>query len=481
MNRFTVSLASILSAGLLALSGRCAAAETSAQASSRTESLNQLYAALRTEVAAELAAAPAPGTKPNPYDISGKLRPLLESVQDLHVQGKNEEARQALHKIDLNINNAKPGIACSYYVTEAGIEESLGNRAEAQQLYAWCLRKPETPFPIHLRIAQQGAARTSIEKEEAELKALEKSKDYRGMTQVLRRLVERWPKEVPLQSELAWNLVRAGDGAAAKQVALRTLPLVQRSVRARAVYYNLGRACELLGERDAAISAYRSALYRGAEGLLVDAVEQQLPSEGQLGEIASSLRRMGAFPILPVPELLEPYKDRGPSADKGSEPYCVSANKPILSAPFVGVTLCYPNGAGALDLVVQTTSGTYHKPEYYDLNHGARDDHSVSRVEVKNGRLIIQTRLRRGRWYSLQQEFLTICAPVPSGVSCAGPIDIFGSNQEGRGGKEDFSLGPEVVDYSYRAQLLDGDVIEFTPVKRRKSVDLSGKIKLQFP
>ncbi len=121
MNRFTVSLASILSAGLLGLSGRCAAAETSAQASSRTESLNQLYAALRTEVAAELAAAPAPGTKPNPYDISGKLRPLLESVQDLHVQGKNEEARQALHKIDLNINNAKPGIACSYYVTEAGI------------------------------------------------------------------------------------------------------------------------------------------------------------------------------------------------------------------------------------------------------------------------------------------------------------------------------------------------------------------------
>lgn len=78
MNRFTVSLASILSAGLLALSGRCAAAETSAQASSRTESLNQLYAALRTEVAAELAAAPAPGTMPNPYDISGKLRPLLE-------------------------------------------------------------------------------------------------------------------------------------------------------------------------------------------------------------------------------------------------------------------------------------------------------------------------------------------------------------------------------------------------------------------
>ena len=57
----------------------------------------------------------------------------------------------------------------------------------------------------------------------------------------------------------------------------------------------------------------------------------------------------------------------------------MSATNPIVSAPFVGVTLCYPNGAGALDLVVQTTSGTYHKPEYYDLNHGARDDHSACR------------------------------------------------------------------------------------------------------
>lgn len=85
-----------------------------------------------------------------------------------------------------------------------------------------------------------------------------------------RRLVARWPKEVPLQSEPPWAIVRSGDGAAAKQVALQTLPLVKRSVRERSVQYNFGRACELLGERDTAIAAYRQALYRGAEGLLVD-------------------------------------------------------------------------------------------------------------------------------------------------------------------------------------------------------------------
>lgn len=158
----------------------------------------------------------------------------------------------------------------------------------------------------------------------------------------------------------------------------------------------------------------------------------------------------------------------------------MSPSKPILAAPFVGGKICHPVSDEPLELIVQTNSGNFHNPEYYDLNRGARDDHSVSRVEVKNGKLI-QTRLRRGRWNSLHQEFLTVCAQVPSDVLCTGPIDVFSSSQEGRGGKENHSLGPEVLDYSYRAQILDCDMLEFTPVKRCKSVDLTGKVKLLFP
>ena len=525
MNRFTVSLASILPLLLQEAIGGIATAQTSgaqmaagaaptssaqaaASAIKSAESLSQAYAALRTEVVAEatavpapatkpplrtevtapLAAAPAPGPKPNPYDISDKLRPLLEKAQDLHIQGKSEEARETLTNTDLNIFNANPTLRCSYYITAGHIQESLGDRGDAESEYRRCLYVAKSLPPAHLRLAQQGAARTSVEKERAELARLEKNKDYKAMEQVLRQLVGRWPKEVSFQSELAWTLVRAGDGAAAKQVALKTLPLVKRSVKERAVLYNLGRACELLGERDAAIAAYRSALYRAAEGLLVDSIEQELPPEGPQGEIAASLQRLGAFPILPPPQLLE--ADLASNADRqedGGEEYCTTINGQRPDHPFVAskaqafdALLCFRDGT--IDLVVQTGKGQYRRRAYFDRNGGARDDHQLSRLEVKNGLLLVQTTLRRGRWYSLNQEFLTVCAQVPTGVSCAGPVEIYRSTEDGRGkDKASFHLGPNVVHFSYRAQLLPGDVLEFTPVKRRKSVDLTGKVKLQFP
>lgn len=525
MNRFTVSLASILplllqettggiataqtsGAQLAAATAPTSSAQTAASAIKSAESLSQAYAALHTEVTTEAAAvpapatkpplrseptaplpaAPAPGPKPNPYDISDKLRPLLEKAQDLHIQGKTEEARETLTKTDLNLLNAKPTLQCSYHITLGHIQESLGNRVDADSEYRRCLSDAKSLPPAHLRLAQQGAARTSIEKEQAELARLEKNMDYKAMEQVLRQLVGRWPKEVSFQSELAWTLVRAGDGAAAKQVALKTLPLVKRSVKERAVLYNLGRACELLGERDTAIAAYRSALYRAAEGLLVDSIEQELAPEGPQGEIAASLHRLGAFPILPAPQLLEadPASDAGRKKD-GEEEYCTTINGQQPAHPFLATKaqafdalLC--SHGGTIDLVVQTSTGKYRKRAYFDQNAGARDDHNLSRVEVKNGLLLVQTTLRRGRWYSLNQEFLTVCAQVPTGVSCAGPVEIYRSTADGRGkDKESFHLGPNVVHFSYRAQLLPGDVLEFTPVKRRKSVDLTGKVKLQFP
>lgn len=309
--------------------------------------------------------------------------------------------------------------------------------------------------------------------EQAELMTLERAKDYRGMARVLERLVARWPTEVKLLSEWAWALVRAGDGAAAKQVALRTLPLVTDSTRERAVRYNLGRAHELLGEREAAVAAYRGALYLPLpEGLLRDSIDQQLPSEEQLGEIASSLRRLGAFPLLPLAKKLDPYT--------GQEGYCQTAAQPKLAAPFVNVKLC-SSDSDALSLIVATTNGTYRNAQYFDLNRGARDDHTVSRVEVQQGRLLVQTHLRRGRWYSLEQEYLSICAAVPDGVSCVGPIELSRSNQTYGGSKQTgLTEGAKVQAFDYRGKLLPGDVVEFTAVKPRRSVDLSGQARLTF-
>lgn len=435
-----------------------------------SDSHGQAYAALHAELLTSLA---VPVVKPNPWDISAKLLPIVEKAQQLHAMGHTELAWKTLRSSNLNVNNARWVLRCNYEYTQGRVSESQGERVAARENYATCLRGTEPLPPLHQRYAQEGLARTSIEKEEAELKSLERSKDYRGMARVLERLATRWPRELQFQSEWAWALVRAGDGAAAKQVALKALPLEASLALKRAVRYNLGRAHELLGEHEAAIAAYRSALYPEDASELLGRTDESPPSESQLGEIAGALRRLGAFPLLPVARPLE--------SDSKGGPGCEAANQPKLAPPFVAVSLCHDSG-GDLELFIKTPKGLYRKPLYFDFDYGARDDHTISRAEVQQGKLLLQTLLRRGRWGSSIHEFLTICALLPSGVSCAGPVEIARASQSLLGSKESgFTDGPRKQEFEYRAQLLPGDFVQFTPVKRRPSVDLTGKVTLQFP
>lgn len=489
MNGFRVSVLCVMGGGLGFLSamgtlqpseaqtpGSATASPAGATVSQSPESPTQAYAALRTELLAILSAPPDPSVKPNPWDVTDKVKPLVEKAQQLHGAGDTTGAKRALGEIDqgLNVRNAKPILTVNYYYTVGRLNESLGLRAEALEQYTSCKNHMPLLPPVHQRLVMEGEARTNIAKEEAELKTLEQAKDYRGMAKVLERIVARWPEDVKLLSEWAWALVRAGDGAAAKQVALRTLPLVTDSTKERAVRYNLGRAHELLGEREAAIAAYRGALYlRLPEGLLRDSYDQQLPTEGQLGEIASALRRLGSFPLLPLAQPLDP--------DPGKAEGCREAKQAKLAAPFVGVKLC-SNDSEVLALTVETTAGSYRNAQYYDLNRGARDDHDLSLVEVQQGRLLVHTQLRRGRWYNLRQEFLTLCAAGQKGVSCVGPVEISRSNQSYSGSKETRLVeGKEVKEFEYRARLLPGDVVEFTAVKPRRNIDLTGKVSIKFP
>jgi tetratricopeptide (TPR) repeat protein len=401
-------------------------------------------------------------------------RTMLQGTQqarELHLSGQPEAALARLDQVHQPSGNT---IRQDWMYTRGRVLEALRRRAAAEEAYR------EASDPIHpegttRRLAREGLTRVALPPAATRAQALEKAGDFLAAVRSYEEAVRLWPGDAPLWSDLSWAAVQAKDGATARAAAEKALALATYDTLKAAALYNLGRAHELLGQREAAIACYHSAVALRAP--LKEGTRQYGDEVNpSLRAVAEALRRLGAPPFPTTGRALRgPFHDDGQAGlDEGT---CHVTSQPeSLPPPFVDVRAC--TGANGYHLRVATTGGVFVLDNYSPREN--RAEHSLPSVRGQAGRLLIQAKRFTGRFDGNEDTGLIVCAAAAGGVSCVGPVEFRRTYIGYKGGKEDGHAEKPRTLFGYLPRLLPGDVLVLDPTIKRAALDLTGRFKLTF-
>ena len=434
--------------------------------------IKAVAATLQLDYEAEQAAMSAFRRYPLDPKTDGERIKQTQKAQAAHLAGNLTEALELIEH-GRRFGGSNIANADSDY-TQGRILEALRRRAAAEAAYKSAAQSGSDE-PVMVRLASEGLLRVAPPLAVVRAAALEKNGDFSGAVRAYEDALAQWPNDGLLLSELAWAAVRARDGRKGRAAAEKAIGLADSRELKAAAYYNLGRAAELLSEREAAISAYQSAVALRAP-LAEGRRDYNGAPNSPLHAVGEALRKLDAPPFPATGRLLRgPFSDEGQAGIK-EKPCHVQSQHAELPLPFLDVSAC--EGNIAYTLRVNTADGFFLLDDYLDKG---RVSSELPSVTVQEGRLVVQSRRSDGRFDYNTSDFVTICAPAGRTLACVGPIEIERSYTDYEGSKSGGNNKKPEVLFKYRPRLLPGNVLSLDPVLRRRDLDLTGKWKLSFP